>query len=107
MSLVICGFEAATAGATALRAVALEAVAAMPCPATALRASIADAPGTDAEEEDPDPEEEEEDDRDDSGLPADSVLNCIPCFDGRTLLLARVCCFPGERGLDPACEGVG
>lgn len=91
LSLVARGFGAA------FRAVALGAVAAMPC---ALRTGTAD-----DEEEAPEPVAEEEDEEDPSDLASDPGLICLPCCCGTTLLLARVCCFSGCRALDPACEG--
>ena len=104
LSLVARGFRAGAG------AVALEALAGMPCPAAALCTGTAAAPEIDdnEEEEAPEPvaEEEAEDDEDASDLASDPGLICRPCCAGRTLLLARVCCFPVAVALDAACEGI-
>lgn len=100
LSLVVRGLRAA-----ALAAAALGAVLAMPCPATSPRTGSPEVLETGDEEEDPEVEEED-DDRDESDLAAGGSLHCIPCCDGKTLLLGRVCCLPGRIALDPTCGRV-
>ena len=88
-------------GLPAAGAVALGALAGMPCPATALRPGAAAAAVTEEEEEEeiPEPVAEEEAEEDKDAL--DPGLFCSPCCAGRTLLLARVCP-PNALALDAA-----